>query len=165
MARQSASVSSDHQVDSAHARQQFGTFLGDFSEINPPLVNLKGKEVRAFTLRRISVALGQQEKTDVHFHLLVRICCVQCTKMEILTHFVNPSSFFLFTLDFTKTGFLSLMLVRIQCFTLAPNLYQESQSGLILHCKCLQGFTGSLRGNQSAGISNLWGLHVYPQSL
>ena len=46
------------------------------SETNPPLVNLKGKEVRAFTLRRISVALGQQEKTDVHFHLLVRICCV-----------------------------------------------------------------------------------------
>ena len=46
------------------------------SEIHPPLVNLKGKEVRAFTLRRISVALGQQEKTDVHFHLLVRICCV-----------------------------------------------------------------------------------------
>ena len=46
------------------------------SETNPPLVNLKGKEVRAFTLRRISVALGQQEKMDVHFHLLVRICCV-----------------------------------------------------------------------------------------
>ena len=34
-----------------------------------------------------------------------------------------------------------------------------------LHCKCLQGFTKSLRGNQSAGISNLWGLHAYPQSL
>ena len=34
-----------------------------------------------------------------------------------------------------------------------------------VHCKCLQGITGSLRGNQSAGISNLWGLHVYPQSL
>jgi hypothetical protein len=29
-----------------------------------------------------------------------------------------------------------------------------------LHCKCLQGFTGSLQGNQSAGISNLWGLPV-----
>ena len=27
------------------------------------------------------------------------------------------------------------------------------------------GFTGSLRGNSSAGISNLWGLHVYAQSL
>ena len=25
-------------------------------------------------------------------------------------------------------------------------------------CKCVQGFTGSLQGNQSAGISNLWGL-------
>ena len=34
-----------------------------------------------------------------------------------------------------------------------------------LHCKCLLGFTGTLRGNQSAGISNLWGLHVYLQSL
>ena len=33
-------------------------------------------------------------------------------------------------------------------------------SGNQLHCKCLQGFTGSLRGNWSAGISNLWGLHV-----
>ena len=33
------------------------------------------------------------------------------------------------------------------------------------HCKCLQGFTGTLRGNRSAGISNLRGLHVYPQSL
>ena len=36
---------------------------------------------------------------------------------------------------------------------------------IYLHCKCLQRFTGSLRGNQSAGISNLWDLHVYPQSL
>ena len=36
---------------------------------------------------------------------------------------------------------------------------------IYLHYKCLQGFTGSLRGNQSVGISNLWGLHVYPQSL
>ena len=27
-----------------------------------------------------------------------------------------------------------------------------------VHCKCLQGITGSLRGNRSAGISNLWGL-------
>ena len=36
---------------------------------------------------------------------------------------------------------------------------------VILHCKCLQGFTGTLQGNRSAGISNLWGLHVYPQSL
>ena len=34
-----------------------------------------------------------------------------------------------------------------------------------LHCKCLQGFTGTLRGNWSVGTSNLWGLHVYPQSL
>ena len=29
-----------------------------------------------------------------------------------------------------------------------------------LHCKCLQGFTGTLRGNESAGISNLQGLQV-----
>ena len=34
-----------------------------------------------------------------------------------------------------------------------------------LHCKCLQGIAGTLQGNQSAGISNLWGLQVYPQSL
>ena len=35
----------------------------------------------------------------------------------------------------------------------------------LLHCKCLQGITGTLQGNRSAGISNLWGLHVYLQSL
>ena len=29
-----------------------------------------------------------------------------------------------------------------------------------VHCKCLQGFTGALQGNQGAGISNLWGLWV-----
>ena len=34
-----------------------------------------------------------------------------------------------------------------------------------LHCKCLQGIAGTLQGNQSAGISNLGGLPVYPQSL
>ena len=33
------------------------------------------------------------------------------------------------------------------------------------HCKCLQGIAGTLQGNRRAGISNLWGLHVYPQSL
>ena len=33
---------------------------------------------------------------------------------------------------------------------------------ILLHCKCLQGFTGTLR---SVVISNLWGLHVYPQCL
>ena len=32
----------------------------------------------------------------------------------------------------------------------------------IIHCKCLQGFTGYLRGNRSVGISNLRGLKVYP---
>ena len=42
-------------------------------------------------------------------------------------------------------------------------LYGTSET--ITHCKCLQGITGTLQGNQSAGISNLWGLHVYPQSL
>ena len=36
---------------------------------------------------------------------------------------------------------------------------------LFLHCKCRQGITGTLQGNRSAGISNLWGLHVYLQSL
>ena len=35
----------------------------------------------------------------------------------------------------------------------------------MVHCKCLQGFTGTLWGNRSAGNSNLWGLHVYQQSL
>ena len=30
---------------------------------------------------------------------------------------------------------------------------------IIAHCKCLQGFTGTLRGNPSVGISNLQGLH------
>ena len=34
-----------------------------------------------------------------------------------------------------------------------------------VHWKCLQGFTGTLRGNRSAGISNLRELHVYPQFL
>ena len=29
-----------------------------------------------------------------------------------------------------------------------------------LHCKCLQGFTGTLRGNECAGVSNLQGLQV-----
>jgi hypothetical protein len=32
--------------------------------------------------------------------------------------------------------------------------------GIALHCKCLQGFTGGLQGNQGTGISNLQGLHV-----
>jgi hypothetical protein len=32
----------------------------------------------------------------------------------------------------------------------------------LVHCKCLQGFTGNLQGNRSAGISNLWGLYVFP---
>jgi hypothetical protein len=29
---------------------------------------------------------------------------------------------------------------------------------IFLHCKCLEGFTGSLQENQSAGISKLQGL-------
>ena len=36
------------------------------------------------------------------------------------------------------------------------------ERGHNVHCKCLQGFTGTLWGNRSVGISNLWGLHVYP---
>ena len=43
-------------------------------------------------------------------------------------------------------------------------IYSDSIQGR-LHCKCLQGITGTLQGNRSAGISNLWGLHVYRQSL
>ena len=31
---------------------------------------------------------------------------------------------------------------------------------ILVHCKCLQEFAGLLWGNQSAGISNLQGLHV-----
>ena len=42
---------------------------------------------------------------------------------------------------------------------------KSTHSILTVHCKCLQGITGTLRGNQSGGISNLWGLHVYPQPL
>ena len=30
----------------------------------------------------------------------------------------------------------------------------------LVHCKCLQGFAGTLRGNESAGVSNLQGLQV-----
>jgi hypothetical protein len=36
---------------------------------------------------------------------------------------------------------------------------------ICLQFKCLQRITGTLQGNRSAGISNLWGLHVYLQSL
>ena len=31
-----------------------------------------------------------------------------------------------------------------------------------LHCKCLQGITGTLRGNQSAGISKFMGIACIP---
>ena len=50
-------------------------------------------------------------------------------------------------------------------FCLFLTTYPPSLTFSMVHCKCLQGFTGTLQGNQSAGISNLWGLHVYPQSL
>ena len=39
-------------------------------------------------------------------------------------------------------------------------LFNPFQKKIVPHCKCLQGFTGSLQGNQSVGISNLWGLPV-----
>ena len=45
------------------------------------------------------------------------------------------------------------------------SFFEQLFLGLFIHCKCLQGIAGTLQGNQSAGISNLWGLHVYPQSL
>ena len=42
--------------------------------------------------------------------------------------------------------------------------FQKPSEGLelviLLHCKCLQGFTGTLRGNEPAGVSNLQGLQV-----
>ena len=44
-------------------------------------------------------------------------------------------------------------------------IFMKSHFCKALRCKCLQGFTKFLRGNQSAGISNLWGLHAYLQSL
>jgi hypothetical protein len=50
--------------------------------------------------------------------------------------------------------------VLIKCY-----LQNAKKNNQVLHCKCLQGITGTLRGNQSAGISNLWGLHVYLHSL
>ena len=43
-----------------------------------------------------------------------------------------------------------------------PRFYEVEH---YVHCKCLQGIAGTLQGNRSAGISNLGGLHVYPQSL
>ena len=49
-----------------------------------------------------------------------------------------------------------------QSYTYIPS---TKNNVLQLNCKYLQGITGTLQGNQSAGISNLWGLHVYPQSL
>jgi hypothetical protein len=43
------------------------------------------------------------------------------------------------------------------------DIYQKYYKDL--HCKCLQVFTGTLRGNRSAGISNLWGLYVTSDAL
>ena len=40
-------------------------------------------------------------------------------------------------------------------FTMVVSIFVRN-----LHCKCLQGFTGVLRGNEAAGISNLQGLWV-----
>ena len=42
--------------------------------------------------------------------------------------------------------------------------YTVSSFNVLLHCKCVEGFTGSLQGNQSAGISKLQGLQVFMQS-
>ena len=44
-------------------------------------------------------------------------------------------------------------------------IYDYVMYSLCCTLQYLQGIKGTLRGNQSAGISNLWGLHVYPQSL
>ena len=35
-----------------------------------------------------------------------------------------------------------------------------SKVQVLLHCKCLQGFTGTLQGNECTGVSNLQGLQV-----
>ena len=66
------------------------------------------------------------------------------------------------TVDFVAMRFVELLMS-------IPGLYLllalRSIKKCQIHCKCLQGITGTLRGNRSAGISNLQGLHVYPQSL
>ena len=46
----------------------------------------------------------------------------------------------------------------------APKTFMPIQTS-DLHCKGLQGITGTLQKNWSAGILNLWKLHVYQQSL
>ena len=48
----------------------------------------------------------------------------------------------------------------IDCLFLSLSSFLKHQIPGLVHCKCLQGFTGVLRGNEAAGISNLQGLWV-----
>ena len=63
-----------------------------------------------------------------------------------------------------QSGFFFIVVTHF-LHLMVPTGLSNGISTLSLHCKCLQGITETLQGNWSAGISNLWGLHVYPQSL
>ena len=82
------------------------------------------------------------------------ICCLTSILLHISTwSLLWPSSSEIFHIPYLTRN-VSLLHILSQS-------YQVKDT----HCKCLQGITGTLQGNWSAGISNLWGLHVYPQSL
>ena len=56
---------------------------------------------------------------------------------------------------------VALLIVNLSRIGLCGDSTEISEAkDKTLHYKCLQGFTGSLRGNRSAGISELQGLHV-----
>ena len=55
---------------------------------------------------------------------------------------------FMCTIFVTSFTFMKKKSIVAECFLIS------------VHCKCLQRITGTLPGNRSAGISNLWGLHV-----
>ena len=48
-------------------------------------------------------------------------------------------------------------------YFIALKTHGELAINLKLHCKCLQEIAGTLQGNRSAGISNLWG-HRFSQN-
>ena len=66
---------------------------------------------------------------------------------------------------FDKKGFgipsfgLHILFVILNPTSISPQAPMKSKHPW-LHCKCLEGLTGSLQGNQSAGISKLQGLQV-----
>ena len=67
--------------------------------------------------------------------------------------------------DQTYSSYVLIFYLPKSCFRILISYLELEFNSQNLHCKCLQGITGTLQGNRSAGISNLWGLHVYPQSL